>query len=800
MRREGKNMASTLLIVESPAKAKTIGKYLGKGFNVKASMGHVRDLPDKKIAVDVEKDFAPSFAILPSKKTVVSEIHGAAKRADNILLAADPDREGEAICYHLGEILKDTGKPIGRVLFHEITAPAIRKAVEEPREIDPHKVSAQIARRIIDRLVGYKVSPLLWDKVKKGLSAGRVQTVALRMICEREAEIGAFQPREYWVLSATLEGEAKRAFQARLTHVAKEKANIENAKQNAALRSSLEGKPWVVASVEKKRQKRSPLPPFTTSKLQQEAARMLKFPVKRTMSIAQKLYEGVDLAKGETAGLITYMRTDSTRLAPEAVEKARDFIAKEFGKELVPPKPRSYAPAKAAQDAHEAIRPTDVTRTPDSVKEYLGREEFALYKLIWKRFVASQMADALFDNTRAQIQCGDALFLAQGSVLVFPGFKAAYEAEAEEEGEGKGALPPLKEGESLTLLDLQSEQKFTEPPPRYTEATLVKALEENGIGRPSTYAAIISTIQERDYVVKEQAWLKPTGLGQVVSELLVKHFPALFDVGYTASMEAELDKVEEGKEPRLALLKRFYKGFEKELEAAKGAMANLRTNGEATNEVCDKCGRPMVLKVGKFGKFLACSGYPECKNTRPLADEASMEVPKGAEVCEKCGHKMVMKQGRFGAFLACENYPACKNTKKIRRDKEGKAVVHQDELLAEKCPECKSPLVKKHGRYGAFVACSNYPKCKYIKKEALEIPCPKCGKPLAKRFSKSRKVFYGCTGYPACDFLSWDKPVKGSCDICGSPYLVEKRRGAEATTACPTKGCKGPTQDKAKSA
>ncbi len=786
-------MASTLVIVESPAKVKTIGKYLGKNYQVKASMGHVRDLPAKDIAVDVEKDFAPSFVILPGKKAAVSEIQSAAKRADSILFAADPDREGEAICYHLGEILKDNGKPIGRVLFHEITATAIRKAIEQPVEIDPHKVSAQIARRIIDRLVGYKVSPLLWDKVKKGLSAGRVQTVALRMICEREVEINVFKPREYWVLTATLEGEAKRAFQARLTHVAKEKANIEDAKQNAALRASLEGKPWDVSSVEKKRQKRSPLPPFTTSKLQQEAARMLKFPVKRTMSLAQKLYEGVDLAKGETVGLITYMRTDSTRLAPEAVDRARDFIAEEFGKDLVPPKPRFYAPAKASQDAHEAIRPTDVTRTPDAVKEYLGRDEFALYKLIWKRFVASQMADAIFDNTRAQIRCGEATFLAQGSVLVFPGFKAAYEAEAEEEGEGKGALPPLKEGESLALLELQSDQKFTEPPPRYTEATLVKALEENGIGRPSTYAAIISTIQDRDYVVKEQAWLKPTGLGQIVSELLVKHFPALFDVGYTASMEAELDKVEEGKEPRLALLKRFYKGFQNELEAAEGAMANLRRDGEATSEVCEKCGRQMVLKVGKFGRFLSCSGYPDCKNSRPVAEEAAMPVPEGAETCEKCGHKMVVKQGRFGAFLACENYPACKNTKRIRRDKEGKVVLHKDEVLAEKCPQCHSSLVKKQGRYGAFVACSNYPACKYIKKETIEAPCPKCGKPLSKRFSKNRKIFYGCTGYPKCDFLSWDKPVKGTCDLCRSSYLVEKRRGAEAVIACPTKGCKGPT-------
>ncbi len=787
-------MSSTLLIVESPAKAKTIGKYLGKEFVVKACMGHVRDLPENKLAVDVEKDFTPTFVILPGKKAVVSEIVAAAKKSGRILLAADPDREGEAICYHLQEILKDLGKPIGRVLFHDITAAAIREAIEHPHEINPHKVSAQIARRNIDRLVGYKVSPLLWDKVKKGLSAGRVQTPALRMVCEREAEIAAFQPREYWVLTASLEGAAKRPFEARLTHVEGKKASVENGEQNAALRASLEGKPWSVASVEKKQQRRSPLPPFTTSKLQQEAARMLKYPVKKTMSLAQRLYEGVDLAKGETVGLITYMRTDSTRLSPQAVEAAREYIGKVYGAGHLPAKARLYAPAKAAQDAHEAIRPTDVHRTPDSVKEFLGRDEFALYKLIWKRFVASQMADALFDNTRAQIRCCGAAFLATGSVLTFPGFKAAYEAEAEEEGEGKGSLPPLEEGEALSLLDLRSEQKFTEPPPRYTEATLVKALEENGIGRPSTYAAIISTIQDKHYVVKEQAWLKPTDLGVLVSDLLVKHFATTLDIGYTAGMEGELDTVEEGKEPRLKLLKRFWKTFSSELDQAGAEMADLRKEGQVTDEKCEKCGRPMVLKMGRYGRFLSCQGYPGCKNSRPVAEAAPVEVPQGSETCEKCGNRMAVKQGRFGAFLACENYPACKNTKKIRRDKEGKVVVHQDEALDEKCPECGAHLLKKHGRYGAFVACSNYPKCKYIKKETLDAPCPKCGKPLAKRFSKSRKVFYGCTAYPACDFVSWDKPVKGACGVCGSAYLVERKRGDSVTVSCPTKGCRGPAK------
>jgi len=787
-------MPSTLVIVESPAKARTIGKYLGKEFVVKASMGHVRDLPGNKIAVDVAKEFTPSFTILPGKKAVVTEIQSAAKKSGRILLAADPDREGEAICYHLEHILKDSGKPVGRVLFHEITATAIREAVEHPLEVDPHKVSAQLARRIVDRLVGYQVSPLLWNKVKRGLSAGRVQTVALRMVCEREAEIGAFVPREFWVVSALLQGEAGRPFEAKLAQVDGEKANLANGEQTRILLDALEGKPWTVASVEKKQQKRSPLPPFTTSKLQQEASRMLKFPVKKTMSLAQKLYEGVDLAKGETVGLITYMRTDSTRVSKESVEACRAYVAAVHGADSLPPKPRLYAPAKAAQDAHEAIRPTDVQRTPESVKAFLGRDEYALYKLIWKRFVASQMADALFDNTKVQVACGPATFAASGSVLTFAGFRALYEVEAEEEGEGKGSLPPLKKGEALELVQLAHEQKFTEPPPRYSEATLVKALEENGIGRPSTYAAIISTIQDRHYVLKEAGSLKPTDLGILVSDLLVKHFPTLFDVGYTASLEEELDRVEAGKEPRLTLLKRFYKGFAAELEKAGVEMADLKREGQATDEVCEKCGKPMVLKVGRYGRFLSCSGYPDCKNSRPVAEAEPPAVPEGAETCEKCGSKMAVRTGKWGPFLACEKYPECKNTKKIRKDKEGKIVLHQDLVLDELCPECKSKLVQKHGRYGKFVACSNYPACKYIKKDLLEVPCPKCGKPLSKRFSKSRKVFYGCTAYPACDFLSWDKPVGGSCDLCGATYLVEKRRGESVSIACGTKGCKGPVK------
>jgi DNA topoisomerase-1 len=779
-------MPDTLLIVESPAKAKAIHKYLGKGYQVKASMGHIRDLPDKKLSVDIEGDFRPTFEVSPKKRAVVAEIHAAAKRAGQVLLAADPDREGEAICYHLAELLKDTEKPVGRILFHEITPSAVKEAVAHPGEIDACKVNAQIARRIIDRLVGYQISPLLWEKVKKGLSAGRVQTVALRMICEREAAIKAFQPQEYWTFAATLQGEAAKPFSAKLAQWQGKKAEVGSAAEAQAILDGLKDKPWQVSKVDKKKQKRSPPPPFITSKLQQEAARLLKFPVKKTMSVAQRLYEGVDLAGGETVGLITYMRTDSTRIAPQAAESARAFIPGAFGADYLPEKARFYAPAKAAQDAHEAIRPTDVARTPDSLKAFLGRDELALYRLIWRRFVASQMTDALFDATKAQIQCGEATFGASGLVCTFPGFLAAYEVEEDEE---RGALPPLKEGEELKLLELKHEQKFTEPPPRYTEGTLVKALEENGVGRPSTYASIISTIEERAYVEKEKGALFPTDLGQLVSGILVRHFPALFDVGYTATMEEHLDKVEGGKEDRQTVLKRFWKDFSKELEAARGNMVDLRKEGLPTDAICDKCGKPMVLKVGRFGRFLSCTGYPECKNAKPVEDEKTPEIPEEAKICPTCGSATEIRRGRFGPFLACVNYPTCKTTIKLRRTKEGKVVVAKDEVLEEKCPECASPLVKRSGRYGPFVACSNYPACKYIKRETLQALCPKCGKPLAKRFGRSRRIFYGCTGYPECDFVSWDKPVQGPCPRCGNAYLVEKRKGDTVTKACPVKGC-----------
>lgn len=786
-------MSETLLVVESPSKAKTISKYLGKGFVVKASMGHIRDLPDNKIAVNVEKNFEPSFTILPSKKKTVIELFSEAKKAKSILLAADPDREGEAICYHLSEILKESEKPIKRVLFYEITSKSVKEAISNPTQIDPHKVEAQLARRIVDRLVGYHISPLLWEKVKPRLSAGRVQTVALRMLSEREAEIEAFVPQEYWIIGAVVQGKEKVPFECKLSHFKGKKAEVKNKEQNDEIIESIKSKSWKVHALVQKEVKKSPSPPYTTSKLQQDASRFLKFPVKKTMSIAQRLYEGVDLAKGEAAGLITYMRTDSTRISPQAIQSARNFVLKTFGKEFLPEKERIYAPKESAQDAHEAIRPTDVSRTPESVKEFLKEDEFALYKLIWRRFVASQMENAVYFNTKAQIECGDAMFLAQGSICTFKGFRTVFETT--EEGEDK-SLPPLKKGEPLELLELKSDQKWTEPPSRYSEATLVKALEENGIGRPSTYATIISTVQERDYARKENGYLIPTSLGRMVSDILVKHFPKLFDINYTAKLEEELDKIEKGDEGRLFLLKRFWKLFSTTLEEAKSEMTNIRTEGMPTEKKCPKCESQMVIKIGSFGPFLACSNYPKCKTTMPLPNEIkSVNASKEELICEICGSKMVVKNGKYGPFLACEHYPKCKGKKNLVATKNGELVIKKEELLEEKCPQCGKNLVMRKGKYGPFVSCSNYPTCKYIKKKESKHqsdnlpPCPECGNPLRVLFTKKKKPFYGCSNYPKCKFLSWNEPIDEECPQCGNKYLVKKFKGKKPFKSCPKEGC-----------
>jgi DNA topoisomerase-1 len=841
-------MARSLVIVESPAKAKTINKFLGKGFVVKASMGHVRDLPKKSLGVD-EKDFTPTYTALPEKKKTLTELRKAAKDADAIFLAADPDREGEAICWHLKEELsKDTDVVFRRVLFNEITKKAILAAFENPREIDTHKVDAQQARRILDRLVGYKISPLLWDKVRRGLSAGRVQSVALRIIVEREREVQAFVPREYWSLTAQLWGGEAPQFGAKL--VAKNGKKIEvvsreemtgalgelgwevtTARQASEESTSLvleikakhdHAVPFTVAKIQSQEKKKNPPPPFITSKLQQDAARQLGFPVAKTMRLAQGLYEGRELGDAGTVGLITYMRTDSTRTSDEALDAVRAYIANTYGETSLPKEARRFKVGKAAQEAHEAIRPTLLEFPPDSVKDFLGRDEFRLYQLIWNRFVASQMETALFDTTRADIEAGEYGFRATGSVLKFAGWLAVYHegkdedaptddarpADVEADDEEDRRLPRLKEGQALDLRSLLPRQHFTSPPPRFSEATLVKELEENGIGRPSTYAAIISTIMDRNYAEKDKSRFLPTELGLLVNDLIVGSFGDIVDVGYTARMEEELDEIEEGRLNWVDALREFQAKFEVDLAKAKTEMRDVKREAIPTDQVCDKCGKPMVLKWGRFGQFLACSGYPECKTTREIGSVSHDEAPAAgapaivtaaapdpveteAEPCQKCGRPMVLKRGRFGAFLACAGYPECKTTRKIVMSKEGKAEAKAEVLLDEPCPKCASKLAVKQGRFGEFTACSNYPTCKYIKMKETGVPCPECGKgQIVERKSKRGKLFFGCDRYPDCGFVLWNRPIAKPCPECKSPYLVEKITKKDGhRLLCEQEGC-----------
>ena len=779
----------SLVIVESPAKANTINKYLGKEFVVKASLGHVKDLPKSKLGVDIKNDFEPVYELIPGKEKVVKELRTAAKGAGRIFLAADPDREGEAICQHL----------------KEITPKAIRAAMEKPGRINQHIVDAQQARRILDRLVGYQISPLLWDKVRRGISAGRVQTVALRMIVEREREILAFTPEEYWSIIAKLEGREPPPFSARLVKIKGKIAEVKNQAEADHILEVVKKSEFLVESVVTKEKKRNPVPPFTTSKLQQDAARRLRFTVKKTMMLAQRLYEGVELGDEGRVGLITYMRTDSTRISDEAMEMVRSYVSDVYGSNYLPEKPVFYKTKKDAQDAHEAIRPTFVGRTPDDLKPYLGEDELKLYRLIWTRFAASQMNPAVYDQTTIEISAKDYLFRENGRVLKFDGFLRVYEESTDDDIHAKPtgdeeddiALPPLTVGEKLRLLDVTPRQHFTEPPPRYTEASLVKVLEEKGIGRPSTYASILTTIQDREYVTKDQGKFRPTELGTVVTDLLVKHFEDIFDVQYTARMEEELDEVEDGKMTWVEALDEFYKKFEKDLKKASKNMENLKRQEIPTDEVCEKCGSPMVKKWGQFGSFLACSAYPECKNTKELAlEEPPKEGQPAAdaepEPCENCGRPMALKRGRFGQFLACTGYPECKTTRKIAQA--GRAPKKPDVILDETCPKCgQAKLAMKEGRFGEFIACSNYPKCKYIKPKTVGVPCPRpgCGGELIERRSKRGKVFYGCAKYPDCDFVAWNKPVPEQCPQCGAPYLLEKSTKREGLVRyCNEESCK----------
>ncbi|HXU16404.1 MAG TPA: type I DNA topoisomerase [Terriglobales bacterium] len=811
-------MAKGLVIVESPAKAKTIQKYLGRGYTVEASLGHVKDLPKSTLGVDIDNDFETEYIVIPGKEKVVAKLKKLASGVDTIYLAPDPDREGEAIAAHLAEELGDGAKRkkkkkkdeengnerIRRVTFNEITQRAVKEAFERPRDIDRHLVDAQQARRVLDRIVGYQVSPLLWDKVRRGLSAGRVQTVALRLIVEREREVKAFEKQEYWTIDAHLAGPKPPAFDARFLGKGEEKIAIPNEEESKTITSTLEKADWLVRSVEKKERRRNATPPFTTSKLQQDASRKLRFSVKRAMMIAQRLYEGVELGEEGLVGLITYMRTDSTRVAPEALTEVREYIGSNYGPSYLPQSPNTYKEKKEAQAAHEAIRPTSATRHPDQIKQYLKEDEYKVYTLIWQRFIASQMTPAVFDQTTIDIDAKTAndtfWFRVTGSVEKFDGFLKVYkeskEGKDEEDEELKHKLPALEAGQKLTMRSLKPEQHFTEPPPRYNEASLVKELEERGIGRPSTYSAILSTIQERQYVQKLGGKFVPTEIGLVVTDLLVENFSDIFDVQYTARLEEELDEIEEGKEGWTQALADFYKKFEKDLRYAQKHMENIKRMEKPTDEKCERCGSPLVIKWGKHGSFYACSAYDKedpnsCTFTKenpinlPDLDSADMQETTQEEYCENCGRVMVLKRGRFGQFMACTGYPDCKTT---RRLDQGKRV--PDIPLEETCPKCGRNMVIRHGRYGEFTSCSGYPECKYVKQNYIGVKCPLCKDgDLVEKKARKGNTFYGCSNYPKCKFTSANKPIPEKCPTCGSEYLVEKYLKSGPVIACPNKEC-----------
>jgi DNA topoisomerase-1 len=827
-------MSKSLVIVESPAKAKTIGKYLGPGFEVLASVGHIMDLPKNELGVELEKrTFDPTLIVSPGKEKVVAQLKKAAAKADEIYLAPDPDREGEAIAYHLALQLGTSAKErkkIHRVTFNEITKKAVQEAFKHARDLDQNLVDSQQTRRVLDRLVGYQISPLLWDKVRRGLSAGRVQTVAVRLIVEREREIGAFKPVEYWTLDAFLhpEKQADTTLKARFVGIDGEPARVAGGKDkdgkdqfiaNAlpdeksmkAVVAALGAAQWSLVSVQSREQQRKPLAPFITSQLQRDAASKLGFNVRRTMGVAQRLYEGVDLGAEGTAGLITYMRTDSPRVAPEAIQGAREWIAKQLGAKYLPASPNLYKGKKAAQDAHEAIRPTDVSRTPESIARSLTEEQLKLYRLIWQRFVASQMMPAVFDVTTAKIAALSSKtgktydFRLSGSVVRFDGFLKVYEVAEEQkddDDESANKLPNLDDVKLLELEKLDDEQHFTSPPPRYNEASLVKVLEERGIGRPSTYASIINTIQDREYVSKISGRFYPTEIGVVVCDLLVKNFPYIFDVAYTARLEEELDEIEEGTEKWTVLLNGFYDHFEDELKDAGAKMEDIKRMEKPTDEKCDLCGSPLLLKWGKFGSFYACSAYNKkdkssCTFTKEnTAGKPEMNTPEGQEAaeqeeyCDNCGRVMVLRRGPFGMFMSCPGFnedPPCKTFRKLSSKQQQKVSAPQP--TGEDCPQCGKPLVLRQGSYGEFVSCSGYPKCKYVKQNLIEgMKCPKCGVgDLAERKAKRGNIFWGCTNYPKCDFTSNNKPVAEKCPECGSPYLVEKTLRSGIYLECPNK-------------
>jgi len=871
-------MARSLVIVESPAKAKTINKYLGKNYIVKASIGHVLDLPKKTIGIrlpdepdeaeatpkkkvrakkgsknlkvrpvrkpvtlDDVKIFEPTLQIINGKLKVINDLRKAANTADAVYLAGDPDREGEAISAHLAMVLakpskfveqeasaprwkKKNAKPqpeveekaepkkeipptdpkkIFRVTFNEITPKAIRAAFEHPRAVNADLVDAQQARRVLDRIVGYKVSPLLWNKVRRGLSAGRVQTVALRLIVEREQEIRVFIPKEYWSIHAMLDAGEPPLFETKLSKFKGDDIEISNQEGADAVLAAVKKAKWEVASVTQKEKRRNPPPPFTTSKLQQAAYNRLRYTAKRTMALAQRLYEGVELGPEGSVALITYMRTDSVAVSNDALAQVREMIPERFGSNYLPEKPNYYKSKKDAQEAHEAVRPTEVSRAPEDVRKYLDDDLFKLYQLIWQRFVASQMLPAVFDQTSIDISAGDYTFRASGSVQKFDGYLRVYqmpvanadreEDEKSDEGEGN-ALPRVSEGQVLKLDNIRPEQHFTEPPPRYTEATLVKDLEEKGIGRPSTYAAIISTIVEREYVKKDQGRFTPTMLGERVSVLLVKSFEDVFDVTFTARLEEELDEIEDGKLHWREAVKEFWEKFIVDLDRAGDEMLSYKA-GIPTGKTCEKCGQGELLeRISRHGFFLGCSRYPDCDFIQDLSPELGEggDAESKTEYCDNCGKEMAIKRGRFGTFLACTGYPDCKTTRRLVQGT--RIALQPDEPLDEKCPTCESGPVKKHGRFGEFIGCSAYPKCKYTRPITLGITCPKCHEgEFVRRGSAGRggraRVFYGCSRYPDCDFTTPNMPIAEPCPKCGAEFIVEKKSKIGLVRTCIKEGC-----------
>ncbi|MFC1577553.1 type I DNA topoisomerase, partial [Thermodesulfobacteriota bacterium] len=695
-------VSKPLVVVESPTKVRTIKKYLGQDYNVAATVGHIKDLPSKEMGIDVEDGFKPKYKNIPGKQKVIKTLRAAAGDTGDVYLAPDPDREGEAIAWHTSELLKKKGRNFHRVLFHELTKDYIHKAMAAPEKLDRSKYEAQQTRRILDRLVGYQVSPLLWRKVKGGLSAGRVQSVAVRIICERERAIQVFVPQEYWSLTAHLAGDVPPPFAAKLVKKDREKIEISTENEVNQILEALDGQPFIVDKIQKKTTHKNPLPPFITSKLQQEAIRKLRFSARKAMMIAQQLYEGIDLGPGEPVGLITYMRTDSTRIAAEAAAEAQQLILDRFGREYALDKPRVFKNKKKVQDAHEAIRPTSVFNTPDQVKAHLTPDQLALYRLIWQRFVSSQMTPALINQISVSIKAGDYLFSASGSSVKFPGFMALYmsvdEEIASESEQKKPKLPELSQGMILKLNKLEPKQHFTMPPPRFSEASLVKELEENGIGRPSTYTSILSTIRGKGYVDLVSGYFRPSELGFIVNDLLVQNFPDIFDVEFTAKMEENLDQIESEKIKALQVLDRFYKPFSKDLDSASEGMLSVKGVGIATDLKCPECNKPLRIKVGKNGHFIACSGYPDCTysndynrdekgNIQPVeisAEEASDKV------CNKCGKPMVIKRGRYGGFLACSGYPECKSTQSLNSNGNGKKIGLQ-------CPQkdCTGDIVER---------------------------------------------------------------------------------------------------------